>query len=90
MNAFQDLLKCQQCKQPFNGIPVVTNCCNATVCQSHFPLQESQNPSQRTRKRKYVKCDLCNYMHESDSKKFAKNTLVEKLLKMEIGKGIFF
>ena len=88
MDVFQDLFNCQQCKQPFDGTPVVTNCCNATICPSHFPLQESQNPSQRTRKRKYFKCDLCGFDHESDSKKFANNTVVEKLLKMELSKSM--
>ncbi len=88
MNVFQELLKCQQCKQPFNGTPVVTSCCNATICESHYPCQESLNPSQRTRKRKYVNCLLCNYLHEG-IKKFAPNTTVEKLIQMQIDNGMY-
>jgi hypothetical protein len=83
---FNDLLTCQQCKQPFTSTPIVTSCCNATVCESHFEMQLRSQRASKSHKRKLLKCSLCKFDHEI-SKKFAPNTTVEKLLEMKLKDG---
>ena len=83
MNVIQDLISCPICKQKFQNTPIVLTCCNATVCENH--VNENFNSDENIKKRKRFKCSLCDVSHEMESsKKFAPNTTVEKLLKIEI------
>ena len=79
MSRLHDILKCAMCKETFTGVPIVLNCCNVTVCESHINDEVKTN-----KKRKLFTCTLCDTPHEMNNKKFAPNTTVEQLLEMEV------
>jgi hypothetical protein len=83
MSKLQDILKCAMCKETFTGVPIVLNCCNVTVCESHVNDEVKTN-----KKRKIFKCALCDTSHEMINKKFAPNKTVEQLLEMEVIKEV--
>jgi hypothetical protein len=83
MSKLQDILKCAMCKETFTGVPIVLNCCNVTVCESHVNDEVKTN-----KKRKLFKCALCDTSHEMSNKKFAPNKTVEQLLEMEVIKEV--
>jgi hypothetical protein len=82
MSKLQEILKCAMCKETFTGIPVILNCCNVTVCESHV------NDEVTSKKRKLFTCVLCETSHEMSNKKFAPNKTVEQLLEMEVIKEV--
>ena len=84
MSKLQDLLKCAMCNQAFTGAPILLDCCNVTVCEHHIEENLTTN-----RKRKRFTCSLCETSHHmTNSKKFAPNKTIEKLLEIEIAEVV--
>lgn len=81
MDIVLNLLKCQICCKEFTDVPVVLSCCNATVCNQHLDYQTIEINDGK--KRKIFECQLCNCSHDMSYKKFARNQIVENLLKHE-------
>ena len=82
MNELQDLLKCAMCNEKFTGAPIVLDCCNANICEHHIEENSTTN-----RKRKLFTCSLCEATHHiTNSKRFAPNKTIEKLLEIDIPK----
>jgi hypothetical protein len=81
MDIVLNLLKCQLCHKEFSGVPLILNCCNATICSQHLEYQTIE--FNESKKRKIFECKLCMCSHDMSNKKFATNQTVENLLKHE-------
>lgn len=81
MNSVKNLLTCQFCKQTFSSTPVVLNCCDVTICSVHLESSSTSNPD--IKKRKYYKCNFCEFSHEPSNKHFSTNKIAESLLNFD-------
>ena len=80
MNKLEDVFKCAMCNEKLTSTPIVLDCCNVTVCEHHIEENLTTN-----RKRKLFTCSLCDATHHmTNSKKFAPNKTIEKLLEIEL------
>ena len=50
MSKLQDILKCAMCKETFTGVPVILNCCNVTVCESHVNGEVTKSRKRKAEK----------------------------------------
>ena len=76
---------CPICDRLFQDKPIVLSCCNATVCESHV---ENDLTFADNNKRKFFKCNLCETLHEMNTKKFASNKIADGLFKLDLEKYV--